>query len=170
MKVLIMSDSHGLTHEISMIKERHKHEIESVIHCGDSELLKNEPCMFDTIGVRGNCDYDSAYPNDVICEIGGKRFLITHGHLYNVKMSLLNLSYKSQETEAQIVCFGHSHRPGSELIDGTLYINPGSIRYPRGRKEKSYVLLTIIGNQVSVNFYDLKGHIIDDLNRTYQIA
>ncbi len=40
MKVLIMSDSHGLTHEISIIKERHKQDVTAMIHCGDSELDK----------------------------------------------------------------------------------------------------------------------------------
>ena len=45
MKVLIMSDSHGLTHEISMITDRHKQEVAAMIHCGDSELERNDPHM-----------------------------------------------------------------------------------------------------------------------------
>ena len=49
MKVLIMSDSHGLTHEISIIKESHKHDVAKMIHCGDSELAKSDPNMSELI-------------------------------------------------------------------------------------------------------------------------
>lgn len=170
MKVLVMSDSHSLTNEISIIMDRHKHEVTAMIHCGDSELLKCDPNMNGWIAVRGNCDYDSSYPNDVVEEIAGKRILITHGHLYNVKMTLLNLSYKSEETNANIVCFGHTHAAGSELINGNLFINPGSIHQPRGRKEKTYVILDIVNNRVKVWFYDIKGNSVEELNSTYQIG
>ena len=37
---------------------------------------------------------------------------------------------------AQVACFGHSHVLGAELIDGVLFINPGSILLPRQRVEK----------------------------------
>ncbi len=170
MKVLIMSDSHELTHEISIIKERHKQDVIAMIHCGDSELEKNNAYMNGMITVRGNCDRDSAYPNIVVEEIAGKRFLITHGHLYNIHMSLLNLSLKGEETDANIICFGHSHAAGSELIDGKLYINPGSIREPRGRKEKTYAILEMDQHTVTVTFYDVQGKIVQSLTNTYQLS
>ena len=169
MKVLIMSDSHGLTHEISIIKERHKHDVTTMIHCGDSELAKSDPDMSGLIAVRGNCDRDSAYPNTVVEEIAGKRFLITHGHLFNVNTTLLNVSLKGEEEKANIICFGHTHAAGSEWIDGKLYINPGSIREPRGRKEKTYAILDISQNQVNVTFHDVQGKIVEDLSCTYQM-
>lgn len=169
MKVLIMSDSHGLTHEISIIKERHAHDVTAMIHCGDSELVKKNPFMNGLIAVRGNCDPDSAYPKNVVEEIAGKRFLITHGHLYNVKMTLFNLSLKSEETDANFICFGHSHAAGSELIDGRLYINPGSIREPRGRQEKTYAILEIVQNQATVTFHEVQGEIVEALTSTYHI-
>lgn len=74
MKVLIMSDSHGLTHEISMIIDRHKQEVAAMIHCGDSELERNDPHMSDFLAVRGNCDYDFAYPTDIVENIAGRCF------------------------------------------------------------------------------------------------
>ncbi|RID86385.1 metallophosphoesterase [Peribacillus asahii] len=170
MKVLVMSDSHGLTDEISIIAERHKHEVVSMIHCGDSELMKEDPLMMEWTAVRGNCDRDMTYPNDIVEEIADQKFLITHGHLYNVKMTLLSISYRSEETDAKIICFGHSHAAGSELIDGRLYVNPGSIRQPRGRKEKTYAILDIINQQVNVTFYDITGKVVEELNNTYQIS
>ncbi|MFE4426067.1 metallophosphoesterase family protein [Peribacillus butanolivorans] len=169
MKVLIMSDSHGLTHEISMITDRHKEEVATMIHCGDSELESKDPLMKDFLAVRGNCDYDATYPDDAVDDIGGKRFFLTHGHLYNIKMTLMNLSYKSEEIGADIICFGHSHAAGSELIDGKLFINPGSIRQPRGRKEKTYAILDIGSDQLEIIYYDLEGKIVEELSRSYRI-
>ena len=170
MKILIMSDSHGLTEDITMIKERHTEEVDAIIHCGDSELEGNDPHMAGLLAVKGNCDFDPSYPNDRIEEIGGKRFFITHGHLYNIKMTLMNLSYKAEETGADVICFGHSHAAGSEMVDGRLFINPGSIRQPRGRKEKTYVILEIEKDQFRLTFYDLEGSQVEELNRAYQIA
>lgn len=170
MKVLIMSDSHGLTHEISIIKERHKHEVSAMIHCGDSELDKKDHSMNGLIAVRGNCDRDPNYPNTVVETFANLRFLITHGHLFNVKMTLLNLSLKAEEEAADIICFGHSHSAGSELIEGKLYINPGSISEPRGRKEKTYVILDIVQNKINVTFYDLQGKMVEPLSTSYQMA
>lgn len=169
MKVLIMSDSHGLTHEISMIANRHKQEVVATIHCGDSELESSDPLLKDFLAVRGNCDYDPGYPNDLIEDIAGQRFFITHGHLYNIKMTLMNLAYKSEETNAQIICFGHSHTAGSEMIDGRLFINPGSIRQPRGRKEKTYAVLSIRAELLEITYFDLEGNIVKELNNAYKI-
>ncbi|WP_110927136.1 metallophosphoesterase family protein [Bacillus massiliglaciei] len=170
MKVLIMSDSHGLTEEIQQIKARHEGEIEAAIHCGDSELPKDAPEMDSLLAVRGNCDYDAAYPNDLTETIGGRRFFVTHGHHYNVKMTLMNLAYKSEEAEADIVCFGHSHAAGSEMIGKSLFINPGSIRQPRGRIEKTYVILEINGEEAKVTFFDTEGNPVQALSRIYQLS
>ena len=87
--------------------------------------------------------------------------MITHGHLFNVKMTLFNVSLKAEEEKANIICFGHTHAAGSELIDGKLYINPGSIRQPRGRKEKTYAILDIFQNQVNVTFHDVQGKLVE---------
>ncbi len=37
-KILIISDSHGWTEELEIVKQRHKDEVDYMIHCGDSEL------------------------------------------------------------------------------------------------------------------------------------
>ena len=170
MKVLILSDSHGLTEELTVIKERHRDEVQAMIHCGDSELSHSDPHMEGYLAVQGNCDYDAAYPEHRIEEVGATRFLVTHGHLYNIKMTLTNLLYKSEETEAQVICFGHSHLPGSEMIEGRLFINPGSIHLPRGRKEPSYCLLEIEGTSAALTFLQPDGTEIKDLAQTYHFS
>ncbi|MGN7295673.1 metallophosphoesterase family protein [Ferdinandcohnia sp. SAFN-114] len=164
MKVLILSDSHGLTKELLDIKERHKNDVEFMFHLGDSELSSQSEEMSGFSVVRGNCDFDSNYPNDMIVLLNGLKVYLTHGHLYNVKMSLMNLSYRAREVGASIVCFGHSHIAGTELIDGVLFINPGSFRLPRMRKERTYVIVEVDNNQADVVFYDCEGNIVEELS------
>ncbi|GMB07426.1 hypothetical protein EDD69_103134 [Thermolongibacillus altinsuensis] len=170
MKVLIVSDSHGLTAELTKIRERHQHEIEAVIHCGDSELSAEHVELKDVLYVRGNCDFEKRFPNEMVHEIDGIRFLITHGHLYNVKMTLMNLYYKAKEVGAKIVCFGHSHIAGSEQIDDVLFINPGSIYLPRLRREKTYVILEIVNQRATVHFYHIDGTLIPELSTQYELC
>ena len=49
----------------------------------------------------------------------------------------MNLKYKAEEVNADIVCFGHSHVLGAEVIDGRLFLNPGSIRLATGTSGKN---------------------------------
>ncbi len=154
MKVLVVSDSHGSIEEIESIKKEYEGKVDAIFHCGDSELEFDHPIMKTFLTVRGNCDFDSRYPNDRLEEIDGHRIFMTHGHLYNVKMSLLNLQYKAKEHNANIVFFGHSHVLGAEMIDGTLFLNPGSILLPRGHKEQSYAIVETNNATIDVAFYN----------------
>lgn len=168
MKVLIVSDSHGLTEELDHIKKRH-HDVEYMIHCGDSELPSDHPSLHDFEAVKGNCDFDQGLPNELVKDYQNVRIFITHGHLYNVKMSLLNLSFRAKELGANIVCFGHSHLAGVEKIDDIIYINPGSIRMPRLRKEKTYVILEVKNGQATVRFYDEQGMELSQLSSEFSL-
>ncbi|GAD12035.1 phosphodiesterase [Geobacillus kaustophilus GBlys] len=168
MKAVIVSDSHGLTAELAEIVNRHRHEADLFIHCGDSELEVGADEIAPFAVVRGNCDF-AAFPAERIEEAGGVRLFVTHGHLYGVKTSLLRLSYRAQETGAHVVCFGHSHLAGAEQIDGLLFINPGSIALPRGRKEKTYAVLTVDSGRAHVQFYEVDGQPILKMEQTFSI-
>lgn len=169
MKILIVSDSHGSKKELNMILNRHQHTMDAMIHCGDSELKYNEDVMEPFLKVRGNCDLDTNYPEEEIQKIGPLQFFVTHGHLYNVKMSLMNILYRASELEAAIVCFGHSHIAYAEQVNGVILINPGSIHLPKLRKEKTYVICEINEKEVKVIFYNEEGIEVDDLTSSFQI-
>ncbi len=155
-KVLVVSDSHGLTRELEVIRERHLGEVDLMIHCGDSQLMADNKAMTGYLTVLGNCDF-SGYPLETITEISGRKIFITHGHRYSVKTSLMNLVYKAEEVNADIVCFGHSHILGAEVIADKLFLNPGSIRLPRERLEKTYVILDIQGDKINMAVYEVNG-------------
>lgn len=66
---------------------------------------------------------------------------------------MLSLSYRAKELNAQIVCFGHSHILGAEMLDNILFINPGSLLKPRVAKEKSFAMLKIEDSTFTVEFW-----------------
>ncbi|MEK5098572.1 MULTISPECIES: YfcE family phosphodiesterase [Bacillus] len=163
MKVLIVSDSHGLENELETIAKRHEKDADLNIHCGDSELDPSHPALASYLTVKGNCDFYGEFKDEIVVPIGERKLFFTHGHLYGIKQSLLNVYYRAEELGADIICFGHSHIAGSELMDGKLLINPGSIRLPRVRREKTYAILSIDNNNAEVRFYDTSGQEIESL-------
>ena len=167
-KVLVVSDSHGLTKELEVLRERHLNEVDLMIHCGDSELVPDNKAMSGYLTVMGNCDFGGGYPLETTTEIAGRKFFITHGHKYSVKTSLMNLKYKAAEVGADIACFGHSHILGAEVIGGTLFLNPGSIRMPRERNDKTYLILDLLDESIKMSVFDISGHELKDL--AYEFA
>ena len=160
-EVIIVSDSHGLTKELQSIAARHK--TKEKIHCGDSELQVDSEYMAPYQTVKGNCDWNADFPEEQLIEMDGLKIYVTHGHLYGVKSSLLQLQYRAEELGADIVCFGHSHIAYAEKIGDILYINPGSIRYPNRTKKPSYVALSWDDRtNVNVQFYHVNGEEITD--------
>jgi uncharacterized protein len=169
-KVLIVSDSHGLTKELQVLRERHFDEVNLMIHCGDSELIPDDQAISGYLTVMGNCDFGGGYPLETVAEVAGRKFFITHGHRYSVKSSLMNIKYKAQEVNADIVCFGHSHVFGAEVIGSTLFLNPGSIRLPRERFEKTYVILDLQAEKIKMSVYDISGRELSELAREFVLS
>lgn len=152
MKILIASDSHGLTEELSELVRLHP-EVTHFIHCGDSELDKNAKELEKYHVVRGNCDY-APFPNQLLLEAKNERIFVTHGHLYGVKGNLLRLKYVAEENGATIACFGHSHILGAEKVDDIWFLNPGSLRFPRLHQEKTYLILELQDDKKVVTVYE----------------
>lgn len=162
-KVLILSDSHGLTSEMDQIIERH--QIKHVIHCGDSELQLDHPSLKNITTVKGNCDFDANLQYIKQLKIGGLQFFITHGHLYDVGVNLQSLYESAHENGAHVVCYGHTHVAKAEKMEEILFVNPGSIRLPRRRSEKSYAIMEWEdSDHIYINFYTTSGENIKDLS------
>lgn len=164
-KVLILSDSHGWREEIEIIKERHQHEVDAMIHCGDSELAYDSDELNGFHKVRGNMDFDVQFPTELQVQSGSLHFLVVHGHLHQTNSTLMNVKYRAEELGANVVCFGHSHVPGVEKVDQILFINPGSIHLPRAQFPGSYAILEADNNleKLDVKFYTKDGQEITKL-------
>jgi putative phosphoesterase len=98
MKILVFSDSHGNIESLRKAISIHKSTTDLVIFLGDGvfdlESIKNEFSDLAFYIVRGNCDFMCAdIPKDGVLDLDGVRFLICHGHTYNVKSSLDTVLY-----------------------------------------------------------------------------
>lgn len=162
MKALIVSDSHGLDQELLTIFNRHQ-DVDIAFHCGDSQLTGSAESLYPYRVVKGNCDYGNDFSDEVMEEFGTFRILCVHGHRQDVKYSLDQLIHHADQKNAAIVLYGHSHVAKAEQRDGKLFINPGSIRMPRHRPEKTYAVLTLENGRFTVDFHDLTGETINAL-------
>lgn len=162
MKLLIISDTHGDTTMMERVIQFYKDGVDAVIHCGDSELSYSYFKDKHIHVVRGNCDLDKAFPNEEVFQLANEKVFVVHGHKHQIKSSLMSLHYRALEEQATIVCFGHSHLIGAELNENILYVNPGSLYKPRGRKEKSYAIVEKLAQKWVVLFFSADNHEIID--------
>jgi uncharacterized protein len=103
--------------------------------------------------VRGNLHWqfstgvhDQDLPRDVTLAVGGHVIWMSHGHLYfgyslldklaaftkRPKLDTINAWIiarlaRAKAPQADIVVFGHSHKPCAVQHNGTLYFNPGAV-------------------------------------------
>ncbi len=103
-------------------------------------LSREEPERF-WIAVRGNCDFYSSFRNGVAkkserISLEGYSIVATHGDLWGVKYSDEGLLRLAEQTDADIVLFGHTHKPYAKYIsegEKSVYLfNPGSISVSAG--------------------------------------
>ena len=129
MTILVLSDSHGNVG--NMIRAVEQVQPDRVLHLGDCQrdltALEGEFPALPMEGVPGNCDWGSCDQPERLLEFEGVRVLMMHGHTRNVKSSPLAAQYAAREWGADVLLFGHTHRPLVDY-DGTLYtMNPGAI-------------------------------------------
>ncbi len=117
-----------------------------IIHLGDcwsdSVRLQKKYPNVPMERVPGNCDC-TLEPLERILYIEGKRVMICHGHVYNVKMGYLTLELAAKEKEADLVLFGHTHRVFYDWHNGLRFFNPGSIGAPGYGTPPSYGVLLL---------------------------
>lgn len=134
MKIAFLGDTHKNKYAINLaLKKINELKADMVIHLGDCvddiETIK-EGFDGEVLGVVGNCDCTSRFPNNQIININNKKIFFTHGHLYGVKNSLSSILYKGEEVGADIILYGHTHITLSEEINAIIIMNPGSIPKP----------------------------------------
>ncbi len=157
MRILVVSDTHGENKGvIDTILDMDK--VDFLIHLGDhaSDGEKISKILgIPAFIVRGNCDYDSDYNDYELVELAGKKLFLTHGHLYNVRMSLDKLYYKALEMEADIALFGHTHIAMNIVHDDLIIMNPGSPSLPRGDENIKTIGLIQIDQEISTKIMSI---------------
>ena len=145
MRVLVVSDTHRKNDNYFDIVKRHRPDL--VIHCGDSEgseyaLTEAADCSVQI--VLGNNDFFSYLPRDLELQLGPYKVWVTHGHNYYVSMGNEMLKREALSRGADIVLYGHTHRPVVDREGSVIAVNPGSLSYPRQEGHRpSYVIMEI---------------------------
>jgi putative phosphoesterase len=134
-RIAILSDTHGLLRD-SVIAELAAADCS--IHAGDINtpyLVESMRSLTETYVVRGNNDKDwaEALPKSITVTMEGVRFFIVH----NKKDVPKNL------TDVDVVVYGHSHKYFAEVINGVLFLNPGSCGKRRFDLELTMCRMTV---------------------------
>ncbi len=160
MRIIVISDTHGLTCSIEDVFLRNK-DADLFIHLGDGErdldsfLSENPAYTNKTIHVAGNCDWGSLSPGFEIIPAGGHKIFATHGHLFAVKNDLEIIKRNAKENGCDIVLYGHTHVRYNKFEDGLYIMNPGSASCPHDGKRRSFGHIDISSAGVVMNIADI---------------
>ena len=151
MKIGVISDTHRMNRFIDKVIPYLK-ECDLIIHAGDNFVDSKYIHKMTNVGmmaVRGHCDFENV-EEELEFEVENKNIFVCHGDRYGVKYGLEQLQEKAKEVDADIVIFGHTHTPLIKEKDNIIYINPGSVSLPRGVDYRSFVIIDISDDNMSV--------------------
>lgn len=141
-RIAVLSDTHGLLRPevLDAIAG-----CDAIIHGGDiskPEIIDRLKEIAPVYVVRGNNDKEWAehLPVTLTFQIEDCRFFLVH----NKKEVPKDL------TDIDAVIFGHSHKYSEQVIDGRLWLNPGSCGKRRFDQEITLAILTVDGSVLSV--------------------
>jgi putative phosphoesterase len=104
--------------------------------------------------------YLAGLPKEIRLEIAGWRILLVHGSPASDKEHLMpdtpveRLRELAQMAQTDIVIMGHSHRAFARQVDGTWFINTGSVGRPDdGDPRACYAVLAIEAESLHVRHY-----------------
>lgn len=127
-------------------------EVQAILHAGDIST----PRVLDQLreiapvrAVRGNRDLYALreLPYASQLSFGGVQCILTHGHgswlrylidrvdyvFRGYRIELFQPRLLAEFPDAQVIVFGHTHRPYNHLVDKCLLFNPGSPHCPDGK-------------------------------------
>ena len=100
-------------------------------------------------------------PNTILFTAAGRNIFATHGNRYSVDYGLDSLAATAKTLDADLVFYGHTHRPAWEENSGTLYLNPGSCSRPRGGHPASFAVVSFPGmrDRYDVSFFGIRSEL-----------
>lgn len=130
MRVLVFSDSHG--HQDYMRRAiSAQPDADAVVFLGDGagnfnacKALLNGKRFY---AVKGNNDFGSEYPKNMIITENGTNIYITHGHYEYVKSGLQKLLSVTRSNGCTLALYGHTHTQKTDFADGMHLFCPGAL-------------------------------------------
>lgn len=178
LRILIVSDTHGRTDRLEKVLAQAP-AYEWLIHAGDHAADDWDVIAANVreagrtlLNVCGNCDATGSADVERTFDALGVPGLLLHGHTMQVKTSPLPLFYRAREAGAKWVVYGHTHTPTLYVEEDIVFLNPGSLSYPRGYTEPTYAHVemrrTLAGVEAVFCFYTLGGMPISAFDLTHR--
>lgn len=140
MLVGLISDTHSLIRAEALAA---LHGVELILHAGDvgtSSVLRELQGMAQTHAVFGNVDDpELRQPQQVKLTLDGVKIHMSHGH----ELGSPNPDNLVHRYAADVIVFGHTHKPLIERRGETLLVNPGAAGPRRFNLQPSVGLLRI---------------------------
>jgi uncharacterized protein len=120
-------------------------DAQAIVHLGDVtsldvlDALRSFGPLHAVHGNNDDADLVAALPATARVELGGKMFVLLHGHLGGATA----MQAARRVVGGDAILFGHSHRPYCEVEDGRLMFNPGSPTDRRWAKHRSFGVIEV---------------------------
>ena len=149
----LISDTHGLLR--SGVHEALT-GVELILHSGDvggSEILDELRLIAPVRAVFGNTDPrgEAGLTEEIVFSIDGIRVHVSHGH----EVGSPTPAKLAARYDADVVVFGHTHRPLVSRLGTQLFVNPGAAGPKRFNLAPSVGRLTIARGTAEVEIVDI---------------
>ena len=162
MKIVVISDTH-IPVAADGIPEKIREQIKDcdfIVHAGDATemyVIEELRTFAETHAVCGNMDSQEvkkALPEKLVFEADGKTIGIVHGHgVFSDVIKTAKKAFKGKKLD--VVIFGHSHLAFSEVIDNTLFLNPGSVSDRMFAPYRSFGIISITDGDIETEIIKL---------------
>ncbi len=151
----LISDTHGL---VRPDVHTALAGVELILHAGDvggDDVLDELEIIAPVLAVYGNTDPpgDPRLTGRIRHTIGGVSIHVSHGH----ELGTPRPEKLIEEYSADVIVYGHTHRPLIARADGRLVVNPGAAGPRRFDIMPSVARLTIIGGRAECELVPLRG-------------
>jgi hypothetical protein len=171
-RVGLVADTHGF---VDPGLERLFAGCDLLLHAGDvgkEAVLASLGALAPVRAVRGNVDELGPLedlPEVLRVDLGGLVALLVHD-LGPPDAPRLPAARAIALHRPEIVVHGHSHRPGHALVEGVLFVNPGSAGPRRFSLPRAAGILEVEGRSARLDLFDLAGPVPVPFGETLRAA
>jgi putative phosphoesterase len=157
---------HSDTHLVGLISDTHGlirpgvHSaltgVELILHAGDvggAAILDELRLIAPVRAVFGNTDPPDhpELSSELSVDVNGLHVHVSHGH----EVGSPTPEKLAERYDADVVVYGHTHRPLVTRRDGRLFVNPGAAGPKRFNISPSVAKLTIVDGRAEVEIIDI---------------
>ena len=151
----LISDTHGL---VRPDVHTALAGVEVILHAGDvggDEVLDELALIAPVLAVSGNADSpgDPRLSASIRYAVDGITIHVSHGH----EIGAPRPEKLIERYDADVIVYGHTHRPLIVRAAGRLVVNPGAAGPRRFDIKPSVARLTIVGGQADCELVALNG-------------